>query len=464
MEWNTTWNDPLRTYLAPYHELIGDKRTSTTFEETIRGIIGAGSLICQQIASHSAVLAKGKKGAQRILRLASAESTQRSELDAKHITTKLREGAVEHLGQAPEEELWMVADCSDLRKPYATEMPYLMQVPDLDGKGLVPGYRTLNVLGITPGRRGILYHRLFSSQAPGFVSEPAEVQEALAMVSQALTPLKASKTLTWITDRGFDDVAVWRTIWEHQEHVVCRIYHTERTVRWQDKQGNGSQGPLAQAQEQVRPLARVETTLEVQRGQQRHPKRQPVEVDMAACPVRLTYSTGVRRKETGERVTKALWLVQVQVRGTTQAPWLLLTDWPVEDEQSARRIFVMYRERWAAEDSFKVTKECLGWEEVQVLDWQALQTLVALAWVTAGFLYQMGVTFQWAEVQLLAKLGGWEPHKDRKPGKITLMRGLSRLVEMLATQAVLSLYASEHQGLPPNLTAFLRGWSPPKEL
>ena len=464
MEWNATWKDPLRIYLAPYDELIGDKRTRKTFEETIRGIMGAGSLICQQIAASSPMLAKVKKGAQRILRLASGESTQRSELDAKQLTKKLREAAVEHLGQAPEEELWLVADGSDLRKPYATEMPYLMQVPALDGKGLVPGYRTLNVLGITPGRRGILYHRLLSSQAPGFVSEPAEVQAALETVSQALTPLKASKTVTWITDRGFDDVAVWRTIWEQNEHVLCRIYHTERIVSIQDAQGHWIQRNIAQAQQQVRPLARVETTLEVQKGTQRHPKRQPVEVDIAACPVRLTYSTGVRRQESGQSVTKTLWLVEVKVRNSTQAPWWLLTDWPVTDEQSALRIFIMYRERWAAEDSFKVTKECLGWEEVQVLDWQALQTLVALAWVTAGFLYQMGVTFQWAEVQLLAKLGGWEPHKDRKPGKITLMRGLRRLIDMLATQAVLSRYASEHQGLPPNITAFLHGWYPPNEL
>jgi hypothetical protein len=180
------------------------------------------------------------------------------------------------------------------------------------------------------------------------------------------------------------------------------------------------QGDVAHAHQQMRTLARVATTLEVQRGKQRHPKRQPVAVDIAACPVRLTYSTGVRRKEPGEEVTKALWLVQVQVLGTTQAPWWLLTDWPVVDEQSAVRIFTMYRERWAAEDSFKVTKECLGWEEVQVLDWQALQTLVALAWVTAGFLYQMGITFQWAEVQLIAKLGGWEPHKDRKPCSVAM--------------------------------------------
>jgi len=208
----------------------------------------------------------------------------------------------------------------------------------------------------------------------------------------------------------------------------------------------------------------VETTLEVQRGQQRHPKRQPVEVEIAACALQLTYATNIRRKGPGEQATKALWLLRVQVLGSTQAPWWLLTDWPVEDEQSALRIFVMYRERWAAEDSFKVTKECLGWEEVQVLDWQSLQTLVALAWVTAGFLYQMGVTFHWAEVQLLAKLGGWEPHKGRQPGKIILMRGLRRLVDMLATQAVLSRYAAEHQGLPPNLTAFLQGWNPPNEL
>jgi hypothetical protein len=41
MEWNATWNDPLRSYLAPYDELIGDKRTRGTFDETIRGIMGA---------------------------------------------------------------------------------------------------------------------------------------------------------------------------------------------------------------------------------------------------------------------------------------------------------------------------------------------------------------------------------------------------------------------------------------
>ncbi len=96
---------------------------------------------------------------------------------------------MEQLEQVPAEDLWLIADSSDLRKPYAEAMPYLMQVRDLDEQW-VSGFCTLNVIGLTPGRRGLLYHRLFSSQAPEFVSEPAEVQEALQTVSQALAALK----------------------------------------------------------------------------------------------------------------------------------------------------------------------------------------------------------------------------------------------------------------------------------
>ena len=169
MEWNTTWEDPLTSYVKQFASLIGDHRTGKTFGEIVKGIIASGSLICQQIAAQSAELSKGKKGSQRVIRLATGASTQRSEVDAEHLTKRLREVAVEQLEQAPEDELWLIADSSDLRKPYAEEMPYLMQVRDLD-KQLVPGYRTLNVIGLTPGRRGLLYHRLFSSQAPEFGS------------------------------------------------------------------------------------------------------------------------------------------------------------------------------------------------------------------------------------------------------------------------------------------------------
>lgn len=58
---------------------------------------------------------------------------------------------------------------------------------------------------------------------------------------------------------------------------------------------------------------------------------------------------------------REVWLIEVHILGTDQEPWLLLTDWPITDEQSAARIFTMYRQRWGVEDSFKFLKTCLGW-------------------------------------------------------------------------------------------------------
>ncbi|MEM3433807.1 MAG: transposase [Candidatus Methanomethyliaceae archaeon] len=79
-------------------------------------------------------------------------------------------------------------------------------------------------------------------------------------------------------------------------------------------------------------------------------------------------------------------------------PWLLLTDWPVRNRPQAVRLFAMYHQRWAIEDSFKFTKQSLRWEAVRLLNLQGIRTLVALAWVAASFLYQMGVTLDWPEV------------------------------------------------------------------
>lgn len=164
----------LGEYTRQFEPLMGDRRTQVAFKEIVTGIISAGSLVCQRIAAHSALLSAVKDGAQRVIRLATRESTRPSQLDAESLMSKLRDYGIRRLSEAEGDELWLIIDSSDLRKPYAREMPSLMQVRDLDGK-LVPGYRTLNVLGVTRQRRGILYHRLFSSQEPGFVSEPMEV-------------------------------------------------------------------------------------------------------------------------------------------------------------------------------------------------------------------------------------------------------------------------------------------------
>jgi hypothetical protein len=452
----------LAGYLATFDGLIGDKRTGVTFRETVKGIIGAGSLVCQQIAAHSATLSEAKEGGQRVSRMATGESTKRSQIDAASVTAALRERGIAHLSEADTDELWLVADGSDLRKPHAREMPDLMRVKDL-GEKLVRGYRTLNVIGMTPSRRGVLYHRLFSSQEEGFLSESLEVQKALQTVSAALTALKERLSVIWMLDSGFDDVAVWRTVWAQDEHTVCRVKHQERLVVYQDDTGQWVEGDIEQARKQLKLLATAQTEMVVRRGRQTHPKRQRIEAQIKACPIRLTYKTNVRREGPGEKVQKTLWLVEVRLPGTSLKPWLLITDLPVTDADSAVRVFQMYRQRWAVEDSFRFVKDTLGWEDVQLLDLTGIRTLLALGWVAAAFLYELGVTLDWEEVWLLARLGGWADRKGNKPGKIVLTRGLRRLLDMLATQAFLDRYRSEHGNLPPQVASLIRP-SPSGEL
>ena len=281
MAWEASWESPFAAYLSCFDELIGDRRTGFTFRETIKGIIAAGSLICERIAAHSQVSAVTSKGGQRVIRLAKGESTKRSQLDAASLTERLRSRGLAELAASETDDLWLMFDGSDLRKPHAHMLPDLMQVKALDGK-LVPGYRTLNVLGITPKRRGVLYHRLFSSQEVDFTSEPAEVQNALQTVHRAIQAQQRWRSVTWVMDRGFDDVAAWRTVWEQQEHLVCRIKHTERLIDYQTPDDGWRTQDIAAAVAALRPYAQVQTEMVVTprpsatrqspTGDRRHPR------------------------------------------------------------------------------------------------------------------------------------------------------------------------------------------------
>ncbi len=224
------------SYLSHFACLFGDSRSRRTFQAIVQGILGTGSLVCTRIASQAPLLSGVRHGSQRVVRFATGDSTERSSVKgistASRLVEKLAERGVASLGETPiGTEVWLILDGSDLRKPHAKEMADLMRVRSLQG-GLVNGYRTLNVLGVTPQHRALLYHRPFSSKEQDHLSEPHEVQSALTQVGRALTPIQGEHPVRWIMDSGFDDVAVWRTGWEQGQHVLCRVQHMDRLVQY----------------------------------------------------------------------------------------------------------------------------------------------------------------------------------------------------------------------------------------
>lgn len=384
------------------------------------------------------------------------ESTKRSELDPDRLTAELQAHGVERLrGEAA---IWVVFDGSDLRKPYAEQMEHLQRVKRLAGEGLVNGYRTLNAIGIgSGGRRGLLYHTLFSSHAPEFVSEPHETRAAIRSVGAALAPLVTDGAeVTDILDAGFDDVAVWAEVWGQGHRLVCRLQHRDRLVA---PASGAPPSRLDALAPRLRRLAEVEADLVVRKIGQDRPKRQPVTATVAAVPLVVSYREDLRTRRDGAERERPCWLVEVRLGKVTAEPWWLLTDRPVETAEQATEIFRMYCQRWAIEDAFKVGKTCLGWEEVQVLAYDAVRLLVALGWVATGFLFELGATLEWGEVRLLRRLGGGEDRPNRPPGKIVLTRGLRRLLDYLAMEAILADEQRRHGGLPPRIAAML-GRSP----
>jgi hypothetical protein len=438
MELQRTEQRACEDYLGAFEVLMGDKRTERTFEAVIEGIIGAESLRASQIARCSPDLARLKYGEKRVRRLANGTSRQRSQLDADSVTEVLRRAGADALHEA--EALTLIMDMSEVRRAGAEAQEALMRVKALDGS-LVNGYRSINVLGLGGEARGIVYHRLFSSAQAEFQSENREIVAAIEQVERSLESFAGAKT--WVLDCGFDNDAVWWAIWQHPgSHVVCRVYHLERLVQWQTPTGAWEERYLDATFKHLQPWIRLETELEVRLVGQKRAKRQPVTVEVSSVPIRVYHPDD-------KTIVKPVWLIKVEVLGATSDPWYLLSDWPVNSPDSARRIFIFYRQRWSVEDTFKFVKTCLGLEHVQMLSFEAVRTLVAFAWVAAGFLFHLGLTLDTPEVRLLARLGGWEERPNRPPGKICLTRGLRRLLDAFATQAILDDHIHQFGDLPP---------------
>jgi hypothetical protein len=379
--------------------------------------------------------------------MAGEESTKRSQLDADHVTEVLREVGVVNLLE--EAELTLVLDGMELRREGSQQQEYLMRVKALDGS-LVNGYRSFNVLGMGKQARGLLYHHLFSSNQPDFLSENVEIQAAIDETEGALSNFAGAKT--WVIDQGFDNDDVWWKIWDYPDsHLVNRVYHHERIVLWEAAGGRWEERYLDATFAYLRYLAEVEAELEVRLQGQKRARMQKVTVQLSSVPLRVYHPEDKTR-------TQAVWLVRAKIVGAVGDPWYLLTDWPVFAAEGVTRIFIFYRRRWAVEDAFKFIKTAFGVEEIQLSSFTAIRNLVAYGWVAAGFLFQLGLTLDQPEVRLLAVLGGWEQRENRPPGKRILTRGLRRLIDQVTTEAILEQYLREQGDLPPFVKRLLEAY------
>ena len=407
----------LSSYTEGYRDLFHDSRIYAGFQTTLTGILASGSTRIRQIARAAPQTGCTPHAERRLRRLVGGQN-KRATVKADALQKRLRTLGAQRL--AKQDEVVVILDGSDLRKPHSKKLEHLSTVRALDGD-LVPGYPTLNAPGLAAdGTRALLYHTTYSHDMPGYTSDNAIVHQAVRAIVKALRQAGVLRII-FVLDRGFDDLNLIRLLARLDVRFVIRARHETRKVRvWPTSEDLSLLDAVA--------AQGVQDSFEMRRPTSREGKTK----------FKLTPAVTRQREVFVDQGRVRLSIVKldfaVPLKALEEQGWVLLTNLPSAIEGGSGRVVRLYLRRWAVEDVFSWTKAALGWEEARVLSFAAFRTLVAFAWIAAAFVFSLGSSLDSPELQLLAHLGGHVPHKNRLPGKRVLLRGLERLAAALLVE------------------------------
>jgi hypothetical protein len=255
-------------------------------------------------------------------------------------------------------ETLIVIDPTDIRKSYAQAMPYLATVRDGSTGELVSGYWSGVALACEPSSRRVLplLQRLWSADAPDFVSENAQLLAMIDTIAQA-----AGRRGTYVVDRGGDRAKLYLPLLERGLRFIVRLVGDRHLV--------------------VR--GRSRSARDVARGV-RMRYAETVVREAAGGEKKCHLEYGFRTVKLPARRDVALTLVVIT--GFGQEPLLLLTNVPVQPtRRSLWRIVRGYLTRWLVEETIRFIKQCYRLEDLRVLSYERLRNLAALVMAAAYF-------------------------------------------------------------------------------
>ncbi len=269
-------------------------------------------------------------------------------------------------------DVWPI-DLSEIVKPYGRKMPSLCKVRDGSKSRrqrpvIAQGWWTVEVVATDWQHRVLpLLRRVYSTVRKGFKSVQDELRAALT----ELKPLIWSGVWA-VLDRGFDGETYYRVLDDFFAHWAVR-QKGNRQVYLAGKKQAQRLSTLAQTVSQphlARPL--VVRRDELVRARQAFgyctvevPKRSP-QPGRKKPPCRL------------------MTLIVADRHDPTKLPLMLLVNRPVASVAEAQRWVEAYFRRWGAEDETRGHKQLGGLEELRVLSWESLTSIVNLSVVTAG--------------------------------------------------------------------------------
>jgi len=308
-------------------------------------------------ASQSVVLTKIGRTLEETASIKKVEERLSRQLLRQGLGQRIQENLVSMGSGFVEKDTLLILDPSDIRKRYAKKMQYLGTVHDGSEHELGTGYWTCNVVATEVEGSTIvpLVGRLYSANAPGFISENHELLTVMEQVARA-----TKKRGLWVIDRGGDRRNLVVPMLKKQYRFLIRLVGN-RYLLWAGKE------VLASELAKDCPSLYAETVVKVDDG-----KEKVYHIEF-----------GYRNVKFPER-EEALGLLVV--RGFGQEPMMLLTTEPLRKSRKVLwRLLRAYIRRWAIEETIRYIKQSYEVEDVRVLSYRSLQNLMPLVWAAAYF-------------------------------------------------------------------------------
>lgn len=281
------------------------------------------------------------------------------------------------LGQAArfvDDDTLLVVDPTDLSKPYARKMEHLAVVRDGSAGTRGPGYWAMAVVAAERRSARIvpLYQELYSQEAPDFDSENRQILRAIDKVAQA-----TAERGIWVMDRGGDRRHILLPLLDAGRRFLIRLRGDRHLLV------DGEPESAFAIAASCRLPYRERIVRQEPGGEQIWPLR------FGACTVHLP-----------ERPKIPLTLVVVE--GPWAEPMVLLTTLrPRRSRRSHWRLVESYTARWRVEEAIRFVKQSYRLEDIRLLRYERLRTMVTL--VTAAAFFAAVVLGKRAKLRLLAE-------------------------------------------------------------
>ena len=342
-------------------------------------------------------LSQDKNEYKKMVRTLSGENTK-SDISPDVTNNALMDFAKEKL--VSESAVTLIHDPSDIRKPFSKDLEDIGYVRSLDNK-IIHGYSTHNIIAL-PSKSKIVTlvsNKTYSNRADDFLSQETisklesgidfngresaqKMYESgnyfnkktiskgeISRVSQALKQSNPAVKISHVLDREFDD--------DDYIDLISSVLGDEFVIR---SKKSRCMDELDENGKKVRLIVSSFDNYNLLPFQKLSIKKTVIQDGKIL----------IEWKIYGEIYAVKITILDRDGNNIFDESMLLLTNKEVVSFDDAYNVYKEYLKRSKIEYVFKFLKEDLGWEEMQVREFKAIENLISLCFYVAAYLYDIG--------------------------------------------------------------------------